>query len=96
MTLTTAQYFNSHTSIERSLIVFEVAESLLTPLMEDVELVFPGVHSFSLPSVGDGADGKPARRHVELGVRGADASIVEHAFNKLRDEVLALGAEVSP
>jgi molybdopterin-biosynthesis enzyme MoeA-like protein len=77
------------------MIVFEVAESLLAPLMEDVELGFPGVHSFSLPSVGDGADGKPARRHVELGVRGADESIVEHAFNKLRDGVLALGAEVS-
>ncbi len=67
-----AQYFNSQSSVERSLIVFEVAESLLTPLMEDVELRFPGVHSFSLPSVGDGADGKPARRHVELGVRGAE------------------------
>ena len=91
-----AQYFNSHSSVERSLIVFEVAESLLTPLMEAVELGFPGVHSFSLPSVGDGADGKPARRHVELGVRGADESIVENAFNQLRDGVLALGAEVSP
>ncbi len=65
--------FQQSASVERSLIVFEVAESLLTPLMEDVELRFPGVHSFSLPSVGDGADGKPARRHVELGVRGAEA-----------------------
>jgi molybdopterin-biosynthesis enzyme MoeA-like protein len=90
-----AQYFNSHSSVERSLIVFEVAESLLTPLMEDVELRFPGVHSFSLPSVGDGADGKPARRHVELGVRGAEESIIERAFDQLRAGVLALGAEVS-
>ena len=90
-----AQYFNSHSSAERSMIVFEVAESLLTPLMEDVELRFPGVHSFSLPSVGDGADGKPARRHVELGVRGGDEPIVESAFTELRAGVLALGAEVS-
>jgi molybdopterin-biosynthesis enzyme MoeA-like protein len=90
-----AQYFNSHTSVERSLIVFEVAESLLTPLMEDVELRFPGVHSFSLPSVGDGADGKPARRHVELGVRGAQELLVERAFSQLRAGVVALGAEVS-
>ena len=90
-----AQYFNSHSSVERSLIVFEVAESLLTPLMEEVELRFPGVHSFSLPSVGDGADGKPARRHVELGVRGAEESIIERAFSELRSRVLALGAEVS-
>lgn len=91
-----AQHFNSHRSVERSLIVFEVAESLLTPLMEEVEHRFPGVHSFSLPSVGDGADGKPARRHVELGVRGAEASIIERAFGELRSSVLALGAEVSP
>ena len=91
-----AQHFNSHRSVERSLIVFEVAEALLTPLMEEVEHRFPGVHSFSLPSVGDGADGKPARRHVELGVRGAEASIIERAFGELRSSVLALGAEVSP
>ena len=91
-----AQHFNSHSSVERSLIVFEVAESLLTPLMEDVEQRYPGVHSFSLPSVGDGADGKPARRHVELGVRGAEQSIIERAFGELRSRVLALGAEVSP
>ena len=90
-----ARYFNSHASVERSLIVFEVAESLLSPLMEDVELRFPGVHSFSLPSVGDGADGKPARRHVELGVRGAEEPMVERAFNELRARVLSLGAEVS-
>ncbi len=89
-----ARYFNSHARVERSMIVFEVAESLLTPLMEDVEQKYPGVHSFSLPSVGDGADGKPARRHVELGVRGAEAAIIETAFGELRAGVLALGAEV--
>ncbi|HWL74807.1 MAG TPA: molybdopterin-binding protein, partial [Burkholderiaceae bacterium] len=89
-----AQYFNSHSSAERSMIVFEVAESLLTPLMEDVELRFAGVHSFSLPSVGDGADGKPARRHVELGVRGSDEATVERAFSELRNAVRTLGAEV--
>ncbi len=90
-----AQYFNSQSRAERSLIVFEVAESLLAPLMEHVEQNFPGVRSFSLPSIGDGQDGKPARRHVELGVRG-DASIVERAFDELRANVLALGAEVNP
>jgi len=90
-----AEYFNSQSRAERSLIVFEVAESLLAPLMEQIEQNFPDVRSFSLPSVGDGQDGKPARRHVELGVRG-DASIVEQAFDQLRASVLALGAEVGP
>jgi len=90
-----AEYFNSQSRAERSLIVFEVAESLLAPLMEQIEQDFPDVRSFSLPSVGDGQDGKPARRHVELGVRG-EASIVEQAFDQLRASVLALGAEVGP
>ena len=90
-----ASYFNSHSKVERSLVVFEVAESLLTPLMESIEHKYPGVRSFSLPSVGDGADGKPARRHVELGLRGAEASVVEQAFAELRSAVLALGLEVA-
>ena len=87
-------HFHTAVRTERSLIVYETAESLLTPLMEDVERRFPGVYSFSLPSIGDGQDGKPARRHVELGVRGAQSSAVETAFEELRTNVLALGVEV--
>ncbi|MEP6607663.1 MAG: molybdopterin-binding protein [Burkholderiaceae bacterium] len=90
-----AAHFHSQPRVERSVIVFEVAESLLTPLMEDVEQKYPGVHSFSLPSVGDGKDGKPARRHVELGVRGPEALAVDQAFDELHSRVLALGVEVS-
>ncbi len=89
-----ARHFNTQSRVERSMIVFEIAESLLTPLMEDVERKFPGVRSFSLPSVGDGQDGKPARRHVELGVRGVEESVIGIAFGELRAGVLALGAEV--
>jgi molybdopterin-biosynthesis enzyme MoeA-like protein len=88
------EQFNTQSTVERSLIVFETAESLLTPIMEDVEQCFPGVRSFSLPSVGDGADGKVARRHVELGVRGLDAAAIVPAFEHLRGAVLALGVEV--
>lgn len=89
-----ASQFHIAARTERSLIVYETAESLLTPLMEDVERRFPGVLSFSLPSVGDGRDGKAARRHVELGVKGAQCSLVETAFCELRLQVLALGVEV--
>ncbi len=85
-----------HTAVrnERSMIIYETAESLLAPLMEDVEHRFPGVFSFSLPSVGDGRDGRPARRHVELGVRGVQCALVDQAFGELRLRVLALGVEV--
>jgi molybdopterin-biosynthesis enzyme MoeA-like protein len=77
---------------ERSLVVFETAESLLVPLMRDLEQRFEGVKAFSLPSVGDGRDGRVARRHIELGVKGPPGRI-EEAFVALSEGVSALGAE---
>ena len=74
-----------------STLVFETAESALVPLMEAVERDFSGVKAFSLPSIGDGHDGRPARRHVELGVKG-DGAQVEQAFAMLQQGVQRLGA----
>jgi molybdopterin-biosynthesis enzyme MoeA-like protein len=85
-------YFGTHVRAERSLVVFETAESLLVPLMQDIEQRFVGVKAFSLPSVGDGRDGRVARRHLELGVKGAPHSIDE-AYAALRTGVAALGVE---
>ena len=85
--------FGAMVTSERSMIVYEQPESALTPLMEAVEAEFDGVRSFSLPSIGDGRDGRPARRHVELGVKGS-ANSVPRAFEKLRAGVLAIGAEI--
>ena len=87
-----AQHFNRQTRAERSMLVFETAESALAPIMEAVEQEFAGVKAFSLPSIGDGRDGRPARRHVELGVKG-DQGKVEPAFERLRRGVQSLGAE---
>jgi molybdopterin-biosynthesis enzyme MoeA-like protein len=84
--------FGSAVSVERSLIVYETAESALAPIMEEVEQRFPGVRSFSLPSIGDGRDGKPARRHVELGVKGIGSGI-DAAFEAMRRGVERLNAE---
>jgi molybdopterin-biosynthesis enzyme MoeA-like protein len=83
-------HFHANAMVERSLLVFDTPESLLVPVMEDVETRFPGVTTFSLPSVGDGRDGRPPRRHVELGVKGG-VSVVEEAFSALRDGVAKLG-----
>jgi len=71
---------------DRSMMVYELAESTLTPLMEAVEREFGGIKVYSLPSVGEGG----ARRHIELGAKGA-AEQVEPAFERLRAGVLALG-----
>lgn len=79
--------------LERALIVFDRPESSVTPLMQDIEARFAGVATFSLPSVGDGSDGRPARRHIELGVKGP-AAIVEAAFADMLATLRAQGAEL--
>jgi molybdopterin-biosynthesis enzyme MoeA-like protein len=75
---------------ERSLIVFDTPESQVAPLMEQVEARFVGIRAFSLPSLGDGEDGRPRGRHIELGVKG-DPAVVDDAFEQLRRGVEALG-----
>ena len=61
-----AGLFHRTAWFEQSVLVYEVAESTLTPLMEEIEAAFPQVRVFSLPSVGDAV----TRRHIELGVKG--------------------------
>jgi molybdopterin-biosynthesis enzyme MoeA-like protein len=84
--------FGSAVVAERSLVVFDAAESALVPLMQDIERRFEAVKVFSLPSVGDGTDGRIARRHIELGVKGPPAAL-DGAYAELRAGVVALGAE---
>jgi len=86
--------FGSGVVAERSLIVFETPESALVPLMHEIEQRFSGLKVFSLPSVGDGSDGRVARRHIELGVKGP-CEQVEAAYLVLQQEVTALGVEIS-
>jgi molybdopterin-biosynthesis enzyme MoeA-like protein len=89
-----AAFFNLAPQAERALLVFETAESLIVPLMEAVEARFPEVRAFSLPSVGDGRDGRPKRRHIELGVKGP-ASQVDEAFEIIAQGVRQMGAETA-
>lgn len=70
---------------EGSIIVY-LPESTIAPLMEEINAKYPALKAFSLPSMGEGG----ARRHIELGVRGAPAD-VEPAMADLRRGVEALG-----
>ena len=79
----------SEERIERSFLVYELAESTVTPLMETIEREMPGIRTFSLPSVGE--DG--SRRHIELGVKG-DAQRIDEAFERLQRGALALGGQL--
>ena len=83
--------FNAERLGERSMLVFDTAESLVAPIMEDIEARFSGIRAFSLPSLGDGQDDRTRRRHIELGVKG-DPSQVDAAFAAMRQAVEALGA----
>jgi molybdopterin-biosynthesis enzyme MoeA-like protein len=87
--------FNRIPQAERSMLVFETPESAITPLMEEIEARFEGVKAFSLPSIGDGSDGRPARRHIELGVKGPP-DLVDAAFESLQSGVQRLGVPVEP
>ena len=78
--------FHRQVEAESSILVYDSAESTLTPLMEAVEAKYRGLKVFSLPSVGEGGQ----RRHIELGVRGAPDEVVP-AMEELRRGVTELG-----
>ena len=73
-----AHLFHQVPRLEKAVLVFESAESTLTPLMEEIEAGFPMVKVFSLPHVGDAG----TRRHIELGIKGEPAQTAA-AFEKM-------------
>jgi molybdopterin-biosynthesis enzyme MoeA-like protein len=78
---------------ERSVLVFEAFEAMLTPLMIELESRFDGIRIFSLPSVDHPVHG----RHIELGVKGRDPQAAL-AFEWLKQQLagmpVRLGAEL--
>ena len=77
---------------ERSVIVFGAMEATLTPLMERIEAGFAGIKVFSLPSV----DHPEWGRHIELGVKGADAERMAQAYLALLAGLREHGAVLGP
>ena len=75
---------------EESFLVFGLPESRITPALEALEIQWPGVKAFSLPSVGDA--GEPP--HIELGAKG-DPAKVHDAVAYLRQQAQDLGARFS-
>jgi molybdopterin-biosynthesis enzyme MoeA-like protein len=76
---------------EASIMVYELAESTITPLMLEVESKFRRLKSFSLPSMGEAG----MRRHIELGVRGAPEEVAP-AIERMKEGVTALGGRWEP
>ena len=71
---------------EASIMVYELAESTITPLMLEIESKFRRLKSFSLPSMGEAG----VRRHIELGVRGAPDEVAP-AIERMKEGVTELG-----
>ncbi|WP_338844783.1 molybdopterin-binding protein [Massilia sp. W12] len=83
-----AHLHNATPWVERALLVIEVAESRLTPLMEELERDFPLIKVFSLP----GLPKENLSWHIELGVKG-DPAQVEAAFARICAELAQMGAQ---
>jgi len=78
--------FHRTPEAEASVIVYDLAESIVTPLMVEVEQRYRGLKSFSLPSMGEAG----VRRHIELGVRGVPEEVTP-AIEQMKLGVVALG-----
>ena len=84
-------HLHHHTTvIEHSFRLFHMPESRIVPVLEQIELRWPGVKAFSLPSVGE--KGRP---HIELGVRGEPQDATE-ALAYLREQAARLGGQLTP
>jgi molybdopterin-biosynthesis enzyme MoeA-like protein len=83
--------FHCAPEAEASVIVYELPESTITPLMLEVESRFRGLKSFSLPSMGEAG----VRRHIELGVRGVPDE-VPAAMEHIQAGIVSLGGRWEP
>lgn len=75
--------------VEHSFLVYGLPESRITPAMEELELCWPGVKAFSLPSMGNG------RAHIELGVKGEPEAAAQ-ALAFLQQAVTDAGGSFVP
>jgi molybdopterin-biosynthesis enzyme MoeA-like protein len=85
------QWHQTATWIEQSVIVMGAMEATLTPLMQEIEQVYPGIKVFSLPSV----DHPQYGRHIELGVKGCPA-LVARAYPALLQGLHVFNARLGP
>jgi molybdopterin-biosynthesis enzyme MoeA-like protein len=86
-----AHLFHVVPEAEASIIVYDLPESTVTPLMLEVETHYRRLKSFSLPSMGEAG----VRRHIELGVRGTPDEVVP-AIEKMKAGIDALGGRWEP
>ena len=92
-----ADRFNQTERGSRSVYVFGQPESRVAPIMEYVERTYPGVRSYSLPSVGwQNADGTAVKPHIEFGIKaeGGACRDLDKAWDEVLQRLKDLGAEL--
>lgn len=90
--------FRSVAEYDRSMIVHQLFEATVTPLMQSIAEKYPQLRIYSLPSAGE--EGLP--RHVELGLKaqgihpqGGEPAELKQAYEEFRAGVIALGGLVA-
>lgn len=89
--------FNQTERGSRSVYVFEQPESRITPIIEHIEQTYPGVRSYSLPSVGwTHSDGTQVKPHIEFGIKaeGEAVNLLDAAWAEVLHSLDGLGAEL--
>jgi len=81
-----ANLFHLRPESEASIMVYELPESSVSPIMSEIEACYPGAKTFSLPSMGEAG----LRRHIELGLRGSPEQVAA-AIEEMKAGVAALG-----
>ncbi|STZ76995.1 competence/damage-inducible protein A [Bergeriella denitrificans] len=90
-----ADRFNQTERGLRQIFVADQPESRITPLMEALEAQYPGIRTFSLPSVGVARpDGTRTAPYIELGIKaeGAACALLDEAWDVMLAQLQALGA----
>ncbi|ENZ7082978.1 competence/damage-inducible protein A [Neisseria gonorrhoeae] len=89
--------FNQTERGSRSVYVFEQPESRITPIIEHIEQTYPGVRSYSLPSVGwTHSDGTQVKPHIEFGIKaeGEAVNLLDAAWAEVLHSLDGLGAKL--
>ncbi len=92
------ELFGKGGETERGMVVRDLNEGALTPLLEAVEREFADIHVYSLPHIdaehGSAHHAEQRFRHeIDLGVKGA-AEKIDAAFKRLQAGVLQLGGTI--
>lgn len=90
-------FFHQVKSEQKSIWVFNLPESKITPLMKIIEKNYTGIRTFSLPSVSSKTeDGKNIDPHIEFGIKAEDDACanIDDAWQKALIELKQLGGRL--